>query len=201
MVYAATTRGAPPAASTPTVRTRDGRLSAPKRILLVLGPLSLISAGYLLLFDDDRPARPVTTTDAAPVNSPATAASPPSFATAADAPAASGSASTSSVASPACPPGFTPYDTAINGVVPCVPANTQTPSAPPVVAASTAAPRVRTGGTSAKTLERQAVDHLAMGNYAGAARLYEQLQQQHPSNRVYAEAARILRAKADGSTP
>jgi hypothetical protein len=52
-----------------------------------------------------------------------------------------------------------------------------------------------------RTLERQAVDFVAASDYAHAAAVYEVLQQQNPSNRVYAEAARILRAKADGGVP
>jgi hypothetical protein len=49
-----------------------------------------------------------------------------------------------------------------------------------------------------KTLERQAVDAVASGNYPQALAYYDELSRRDPSNRVYAEAARILRAKLDG---
>ena len=52
-----------------------------------------------------------------------------------------------------------------------------------------------------RTLERQAVDYVAIGNYTAAAQIYEQLHQQNPKNAVYAEAARILHAKADAGVP
>jgi len=49
-----------------------------------------------------------------------------------------------------------------------------------------------------KTLERQAVDYVAAGDTAKAAAAYEELVRRDPNNKVYAEAARILRAKLDG---
>lgn len=52
-----------------------------------------------------------------------------------------------------------------------------------------------------KTLERQAVDDVASGETAKAAADYEALVRRDPSNTVYAEAARILRAKLDGGVP
>lgn len=52
-----------------------------------------------------------------------------------------------------------------------------------------------------KTLERQAVDHVAAGETAKAAAAYEELVKRDPNNKVYAEAARILRAKLDGGVP
>jgi hypothetical protein len=51
-----------------------------------------------------------------------------------------------------------------------------------------------------KTLERQAVDAVAAGDPARAAAIYEELSKRDPNNRVYAEAARILRAKLDAGT-
>ena len=48
-----------------------------------------------------------------------------------------------------------------------------------------------------KTLERQAVDYVAAGDTAKAAAAYEELVRRDPNNKVYAEAARILRAKLD----
>ena len=52
-----------------------------------------------------------------------------------------------------------------------------------------------------KTLERQAVDYVAAGDTAKAAATYEELVRRDPNNKVYAEAARILRAKLDGGLP
>ena len=52
-----------------------------------------------------------------------------------------------------------------------------------------------------KTLERQAVDFVAAGETAKAAAAYEELVRRDPNNKVYAEAARILRAKLDGGVP
>lgn len=52
-----------------------------------------------------------------------------------------------------------------------------------------------------KTLERQAVDYVAAGDTAKAAAAYEELVRRDPNNKVYAEAARILRAKLDGGAP
>jgi hypothetical protein len=72
----------------------------------------------------------------------------------------------------------------------CVPASTPAANVPPAAAADA-------GAGAQRTLERQAVDYVAANDYAHAAAVYEQLQQQNPQNRVYAEAARILRAKAD----
>jgi hypothetical protein len=53
----------------------------------------------------------------------------------------------------------------------------------------------------AKTLERQAVDYVASGDTAKAAAAYEELVRRDPNNKIYAEAARILRAKLDGGVP
>lgn len=51
--------------------------------------------------------------------------------------------------------------------------------------------------TSQKTLERQAVDYVAIGEYQKAIGIYEQLARQFPDNKVYSEALRILRQKLD----
>jgi hypothetical protein len=52
-----------------------------------------------------------------------------------------------------------------------------------------------------KTLERQAVDYVAAGDTAKAAAAYEELVRRDPNNKVYAEAARILRGKLDAGAP
>ena len=53
-----------------------------------------------------------------------------------------------------------------------------------------------------RTPQRIAVDAVAAGAFGEAARRYAELADQHPDQRVYREAARILRAKIDaGPTP
>ena len=191
-------------------------LSPPKRILVVLAPFCLIAAAYLLLFDDE-PAAPApapvaareagaasasiaASTSATPVRSVPPPIVPPPVAPPTPIP-------------PACPAGFVPYSVAIDGQIPCVPVGTPmppateagpaaaTPSGPAPSAAPEAGAAAPVPASGNKTLERQAVDYVAVGNYAAAAQLYEQLHQQNPNNRVYAEAARILRAKADAGAP
>ena len=181
-------------------------LSPPKRILVILAPFCLIASSYLLLFDDDDPGPPpvVSSLDGGVEASLAATASggtapPPSI----PPPVASPPVPVQ----PSCPPGFVPYSVAINGQIPCVPAGTPMPgsepnggTAPPSTApASTpSAPPV---AATTKTLERQAVDYVAVGNYAAGADVYDQLHQQNPNNPVYPEAARILRAKLDAGVP
>ena len=58
-------------------------------------------------------------------------------------------------------------------------------------------PRV---ASNQKTLERQAVDYVALGEYQKAVGIYEQLSRQFPDNKVYSEALRILRQKLDAGT-
>jgi hypothetical protein len=55
----------------------------------------------------------------------------------------------------------------------------------------------RVTSTTQKTLERQAVDYVAIGEYQKAIGIYEQLSRQFPDNKVYSEALRILRQKLD----
>jgi hypothetical protein len=66
----------------------------------------------------------------------------------------------------------------------------------PSLATSTASP-----APTQKSLERQAVDLFASGQYERAAFAYDQLARQYPDNPAYREAARILRSKLDGGTP
>lgn len=176
-------------------------LSPPRRILLVLAPFCLIAAAYLLLFDDAPGAGPVaagvdagsesavdaSTNAARPVVPPSVTAPPPV------------APPVATPVAPSCPPGFVPYSVPIDGQIPCVPNGTpmppasgEAPTIPPPSTGTNSPP-----GANATTLERQAVDYVAVGNYAAAAQLYDQLAQQSPNNPVYPEAARILRAKAD----
>jgi hypothetical protein len=67
-------------------------------------------------------------------------------------------------------------------------------AAPPLVESSPAE-AARRGG--ARSDERSAVDALAGGDYGLAASLYGELARLHPAEPVYAEAARILRMRAE----
>jgi hypothetical protein len=175
----------PPSAS---LLARFKELTPPQRLLLLIAPFSLLSAAYLVLFDDaSEPPRAiadagveaaaiVATAPPTAVTTPATSAPPPEV---------------------ACPPGFVLYDVPIHGQLSCIPA----PDAGGVDPSRTTVPTTPPPTTTARTLERQAVDLVATGNYAAAAQTYEVLLQQSPTNRVYAEAARILRAKADAGIP
>jgi hypothetical protein len=195
---------------------RYAELSLPKRILLIAAPFCLFASAYLILVDDTLGLRGGEPRPASPT--PSAAASRP----AADA----GSVAAGSNV-PLCPPGFVPYTSAgAGGTIPCVPAGTPMPSGASDAAAGTAPGSAGTAATASAataaaavvvagptdagsaqaaatptTLERQAVDFVAAKDYAHAAAVYEQLQAQNPQNRVYAEAARILRAKADAGRP
>jgi hypothetical protein len=171
-------------------------LSPVKRILTVLAPFCLLSAAYVLLFDDPPPI-----------------AAPPS--------------SVQAVCPPGFVP-YTAIEIPQGGVIPCVPAGTPMPQAPsqrtsppataeqPPPSATTLAtappppsatalatappPPATVAAAGNRTLERQAVDFVAAGDFARAAAVYEQLQAQNPNNPVYREAVRILRMKADAGT-
>jgi hypothetical protein len=189
----------------PSVLAKFKELTPAQRALVVLAPFCLISAAYLLLFDDPRPG-PVTNGSTEPAADAGVAVVATSVA------ATSTLTPPVATAPPSCPAGFVPYSVAINGQIPCVPAGTPMPAvanpsasatdavvAPPPTAVSTSATAAMPATT--KTLERQAVDYVANGNYSAAAQIYEQLQRQNPNNRVYAEAARILHAKANAGLP
>lgn len=49
-----------------------------------------------------------------------------------------------------------------------------------------------------KTDERKAIDAAFTGKFTEAAELYEQLARENPNRPAYAEAAKIMRAKAAG---
>ena len=196
----------PPEGSLPHYLAKYKELSPPKRILVVLAPFCLIAAAYLLLFDDEDPGPgPVAAVvDAGLESSVATntsGAPPPSI----PPPVALPPPVPPPVATPvppSCPPGFVPYSVPIDGQIPCVPKGTPMPPA----GTEPTAPPSNTGthpphAANVKTLERQAVDYVAVGNYAAAAQTYDQLRQQNPDNPVYPEAARILHAKADAGVP
>lgn len=103
-----------------------------------------------------------------------------------------------------CPPPNWPPNTPL----PCTPNNvgTQADNNPPPGKQKDAGAREprepRDAGppvvAGSKTLERQAVDAVAAGDNVKASAAYEELVRRDPNNKVYAEAARILRAKLDG---
>ena len=80
--------------------------------------------------------------------------------------------------------------------VPTIPVSAL-PLASPSAAAASAPPAAPTQ----RTLERQAVDLVASGQYERAAFVYDQLARQYPDRPMYREAARILRARLDAGAP
>jgi hypothetical protein len=72
---------------------------------------------------------------------------------------------------------------------------TPPPPPPPPPASGSAQPTAT--NPAQRTLERQAVDWVASGQYERAAAAYDQLAQQFPDRPAYREAARILRGKLD----
>ncbi len=211
----------PAEGSVPYYVAKYKELSPPKRILVILAPFCLIAAGYLLLFDEAPQEGPLPTasadagTDA--LGAAATQPTQPNPTILAPA--------TQPLPQPQCPPGFVPYTIPINGQIPCVPAGTPMPTPdagrpqpqptqpqptqpqpqptqPQPQPTQPQPPASQTPvAANTKTLERQAVDYVAVNDYAHAAAVYEELQRQNPQNRVYAEAARILRQKADAGVP
>ena len=154
---------------------------------MVAGLLFVIGGIWYIAHDDDVPApRPVAQLDA---GMPSTATS---AAAATTVPPVAGSLPVAPPVWPAgvpCPPPNWPAGTPL----PC------TPSASPSVPSKD--PVATTPSNGAKTLERQAVDFVAAGDTLKAAGAYEELMRREPNNRVYAEAARILRAKLDAGAP
>lgn len=98
-----------------------------------------------------------------------------------------------------CPPPGWPADRP----PPCVPNYVPPPATAPPVPTPVTPPKDAgaIAPVSAKTLERQAVDAVAAGDYPTAAAIYEELSRKDPNNRVYAEAARILRRRLDPRVP
>jgi hypothetical protein len=98
-----------------------------------------------------------------------------------------------------------PSSTPSAGAPTAEPTTSASPAAGPVVVPTpaptgTASSKAGAGGdprtTSAKTREREAADAVAVGAYAKAADLYDELAKAHPEVAAYGQAARIMRAKA-----
>jgi hypothetical protein len=189
-------------------------MSVPKRILVVLLPLAMGLTVWSLWDDDEPPPRPrkvVAHADAG--------ASPSASVAMGTQPTAPTAPTTPPVTTlpawpanvPCPPPGWPP-----NQPLPCVPNNVAPPPVdPPKSTSGKDATKpdkdpkdtkdTKDAGAplppGAKTLERQAVDAVAAGDYVRAAGVYEELSRRDPTNRVYAEAARILRNRLDGGAP
>jgi hypothetical protein len=178
------------------------------RIAVAASPLFLACAFYLLM-DDPEPApkRPVAAADAGVATGNDAAAAQSATATAQPPP------SGWPAGVPFPPPGWpagVPYPYAAPSAAASVPAAPipdaappQDPatSAPPSSAAPAPTPPPRTPGSSKeKTLERQAVDLVAEGDFAKAADIYQKLVADDPTNPAYSEALRILQARLDGGT-
>lgn len=179
-------------------------MSPPKKIAVIILPISMFLA-VITLFDDEQPQ---------PVKKPRPPDAGAMMAGSDAGVATTGSGGTVAGNWPkgvACPPPNWPP----NVPLPCVPDPTSgTPPVnppvepPPVTPPPTTTTSKKDGGApistttaSNKTLERQAVDAVAAGNKEAAAQIYEELSRRDPNNRVYAEAARILRAKLDAGVP
>jgi hypothetical protein len=179
--------------------TKYRELSIPKRILIVLAPFCLVASAYLLFFDDPARVAPTPTASAVP------STCPPGFVPY-SIPAASGVIPCVPIGTPmpavsvsAAPPAVTtapPPALAPPVAATSAPPTIATPPPAPIAVPAHDAGKITDGG--AKTLERQAVDAVAVNDFARAAAIYDALHAQNPGNRVYAEAARILRMKADG---
>jgi len=70
------------------------------------------------------------------------------------------------------------------------------PDPPPPASAKASASASSVPVSTAKTPQREAADAVAAGAFDRAARLYEELARAHPEVPAYAEAARIMKARA-----
>ncbi len=187
----------PPANGTQALGAKLKQNSIPK----IVAGLLFIVGGLLYLAEDDDPPppkrKPVASLDGG-TGTPVTAGSG------------------ASSAPPITPPVMPPWPAGVPCPPPNWPPNTPLPCVPHGISPSSAdppPPPPPTGGkpgkdaggptttTGSKSLERQAVDFVAAGDTARAAAAYEELVRREPNNKVYAEAARILRAKLDAGAP
>lgn len=194
--------------------TRWKEMPGPRRLLILLSPVFVMSA-WMLLVDDPAPTRPTRSAGSAsavatarptapttPVAQPVAQPVPQPVAQ----PGVPQPAPQPGVPQPAPQPGVpqpgVPQAVPQPGVQPGVPQPVAPPGPDPTIAV-TQAPAPPPMPANAKTYERAAVDAYLAGDYATAARIYTQLgeQAQPPSNIVYMEAARIIRAKLDAGAP
>ena len=156
------------------VKQKWDELSGPKKILVALLPALMVSLYFLFIADDEPPPRVTTSMVGADAGAPM-----PSVALVPNA----GLASVPSV------------------VVPPTVSLSQLPIAPPPPTTTAPSPTgsalPTTTNAAQRSLERQAVDFVANGQYERAAAAYDQLAQLYPDRPAYREAARILRGKLD----
>jgi len=107
---------------------------------------------------------------------------------------------TSAVVSASAAPSARPSATvaAVETAAPPPPPETAQPKAAPAPGADKGPQPTSGKGAPPRTVGRQAVDAVIAGSHTDAIKLYEQLATEHPDVAVYKEAARILRAKAEG---
>jgi hypothetical protein len=150
--------------------------ATPVQKILVALMLPLLGAVLIIFSDDPPPPKPAPGKKPAATAAPTATAMPTGTATAAP---------TADATDAGAPPD--PGD----GGAQAEPTATVVPTA-------TAAPRATEPALppGKKTLQRQAVDAVAAGSFEEAAKLYDELAKAHPEVPAYAEAARILRAKA-----
>jgi hypothetical protein len=143
--------------------------SIPQKAILCLLPVAF--GAVLVMFGDEEPA--------APKKKPRPQTS--AVVSASAAPAASSAVPVVATAAPPPPETAQPKPAA--------------PSAP----GADKGPQPTSGkGAPPRTVNRQAVDAVIAGSHVDAIKFYEQLAAEHPESPVYKEAARILRAKAEG---
>lgn len=191
---------------------------APIPMKTVAMVLIAIAAALFLLDDDEEPApkkkKPVATldggvaADGGKVASSGTGADAGTVASVQTVPPVGPVNPPGSVTqNPAWPPGVPcpPPNWPPNTPLPCTPNDVkpppEKPEKPEKPGHHDAGSAITSNNPATKTLERQAVDYVAAGDTAKAAAAYEELTRRDPKNPVYAEAARILRAKLDAGAP
>jgi hypothetical protein len=197
----------PPTAPQTQMQELVAKLKANSIPKIIAGVLFIIG-GMLYLAEDDEPQappkkRPTAQVDGGTVDG-GTAAGGTGAAPTAP-PVMTQAPSPSWPAGVPCPPPNWPPNTPL----PCTPngiaSSPDKPDKPDRAGRDAGAKDAKDAGATlpagTKTLERQAVDYVAAGDTAKAAATYEELMRRDPNNKVYAEAARILRAKLDGGRP
>jgi hypothetical protein len=178
---------------------------------LIAGVLFII-AGVVYLFDDDAPRpkkNPTVVVDAGPLASVTGSTAPPATAPPVMPLVATAPVAPAWPAGVPCPPPNWPPNTPLpctpNNVTVAPPDRPDRPDRPAGGKDAGAGREPKDAGAAlpagTKTLERQAVDFVAAGDNTRAAAAYEELVRRDPNNKVYGEAARILRAKLDGGAP
>jgi len=176
-------------------------LSGPKKILVFLSPLLLLAVA-VLFFGEELGIEPT------PGRGPQAESRGAATSTSTAQP--TGTAAPTATAEATPPAAAPPVDSAAAATAAPSAAPTEAPPASPAPSSARhdpAKPQGRPAPIDApepasktppgsKSLQRRAADAVAVGAYAQAAELYEQLAKENPNKPAYAEAAAILRAKA-----